>query len=89
MKIALDECIEMMGKDLVKKYKESCCSAYGTKENGMFSYCLGLEMEDTPDTEDSFRLMGGETPMDYYAFVIVDPQTGKVTRDYENSTLPD
>ena len=82
MKIALNECVDMIGKDIVKKHKDLCSCSCGIKENGMFSYCLGM------DTKRASFVIGKETPMEYYAFVFVDPKTGNVTRDYKNSTLP-
>ena len=82
MSIALNECIEMIGKDLVEAHKERCCCSCGTKEDGMFYYCLGMDTQETP------YVMGKETPMEFYAFAIVNPQTGDVTRDYQNSKLP-
>lgn len=82
MKIALNECVAMIGKSLVDSHKELCCATCSTTEEGLFSYCLGMdtELKDVP--------MGDETPMQYYAFVIVDPKTGKATRDYKRSILP-
>lgn len=82
MKIALNECVQMLGENLVMKHKELCCCSCGTSSDGMFKYNLGM------DTKQSTYKMGNETPMEFYAFVIVDPKTGKVTRDYENSILP-
>lgn len=82
MKIALNECIDMIGEELVNSHKELCCASYCTTEEGLFSYCLGM------DTELKKLPMGDETPMEFYAFVIIDPETGKITRDYNNSILP-
>lgn len=82
MKIALNECVQMLGENLVMKHKELCCCSCGTSSDGMFKYNLGM------DTKQITYKMGNETPMEFYAFVIVDPKTGKVTRDYENSILP-
>ena len=83
MKIALDECVEMIGKELVYKHKDLCCSTYGMSYEGMFEYNLGM---DTKETEEF--IIGSNTPMEYYAFVVVNPLTGEVTRDYESSILP-
>ena len=82
IKIALSECVEMLGKDLVDKHKEKCCGAYRMTDSGLFSYALGL---DTKNIDFTF---GKETPMEFYACVIVDPKTGKITRDYKKSVLP-
>lgn len=81
-KIALDECINMIGENFVMKHKEFCCASYGIMSDGLFHYNLGM---DTRQREWQF---GGETPMEFYAFVVVNPKTGQVTRDYDNSTLP-
>ena len=83
MKIAMDECIAMIGKELVEKHKDLCCCACSITENKNLSFCLGMDTEKKP------FVMGDETPMEFYAFVIVDPQTGKVTRNYHNSILPE
>lgn len=82
MKIALNECVNMLGRDLVMQHKDLCCCACGMSNAGMFEYNLGMDIEEKP------YKMGDETPMDFYAFVVVDPKTGKVTRDYKNSILP-
>lgn len=81
-KIALEECVEMIGKELVDKHKELCCCAYGTTEDGLFDYSLGM------DTEEKEYGLGDETPMKYNAYVSVDPSDGKVTRNYKHSILP-
>lgn len=82
MEIALDACINMLGKSLVMENKEFCCCTCGTKDDGLFYYSLGM------DTKEKEFVIGGETPMQYYAFVVVDPESGKVTKDYKSSTLP-
>lgn len=85
IKIARDACVDMLGKDLVYAHKEQCCSCYGMTDSGVFEYNLGM---DTEESEPAKILMGVETPMEYYAFVRVDPETGEVTKDYKSSTLP-
>lgn len=82
MKLALNECVQMLGEDLVMKHKELCCCSCGISSDGMFRYNLGMDTKKRP------YKMGDETPMEFYAFVIVDPKTGEVTRDYNSSTLP-
>lgn len=82
MKLALNECVQMLGEDLVMKHKELCCCSCAISSDGMFKYNLGM------DTKQFTYKMGDETPMEFYAFVIVNPETGKVTRDYESSILP-
>lgn len=83
--IAKEECVEMLGKDLVYSYKDLCCPFYGYTDSGLFQYGIGM---DTKQCELTSILIGKETKMEYYAIVTVDPETGEVTRDYENSTLP-
>ncbi|MCI6018606.1 MAG: hypothetical protein MRZ59_07135 [Clostridiales bacterium] len=82
MKIALDECVDMLGKEFVEQHKHLCCCTYGLSHEGKFLYNLGM------DTEEIDVPMGDETPMKFYAYVVVDPINGKVTRDYKNSILP-
>lgn len=82
MKLALNECVQMLGEELVMKHKELCCCSCGISSDGMFRYSLGM------DTKQNTYKMGDETPMEFYAFVIVNPKTGTVTRDYEKSILP-
>ena len=82
MEIALNECVQMLGKELVMQHKDLCCCSCGTSSDGLFRYNLGMDTTERP------YKMGDETPMEFYAFVIVDPETGKVTRDYLNSILP-
>lgn len=81
-KIALNDCVAMLGKDLVEKHKDLCCCSYTILEDGTLSYCLGMDTKEQP------YKMGDETPMEFNAFVIVDPKSGTVTRDYNKSTLP-
>ncbi len=81
-KKALNECINMIGEDLVSKHKDLCCVTYGIRNNKILEYSLGL------DTEVSEYKPGGETPMKYYAMIEMDIDTGEITRDYENSVLP-
>ena len=82
IKIALSECVNMIGKELVATHKDLCCGSYRTTEEGLFSYVLGM------DTKGGNYSLGKETPMQFYATVIVDPKTGNLTRDYKNSVLP-
>ena len=82
LKRGLDECIEMLGRDLVYSHKELCCDFYGYTPEGMIDYGLGMDTKEVP------FVWGDETPMEYYAFVTIDPKTGSITREYEKSTLP-
>ena len=50
--------------------------------DGLFHYSLGVDIK-----ERAYK-MGDETPFEYVAFVVVDPKTGEVTRDYKESFLP-
>lgn len=83
-KIARDACIDMLGKDLVYMHKDLCCDFHsvGVADDGLFHYGLGMDTKETP------FVFGSEDPMEYYAFVVVNPNTGAVTRDYEKSILP-
>lgn len=82
MKAALNECVSMLGEDLVEKHKDLCCSSCNILDNGSLAYSLGMDTKEKP------YQMGKETAMEYYAFVVVNPETGGVMRDYEKSTLP-
>ena len=79
---ALVDCVDMLGEELVAQHKDLCCASYGFQNNGVFSYCLGM------DTTQNILPIGDETPMQYYAFVTVDPESGTVTRDLNKSVLP-
>ena len=83
--IAKEECVEMLGKDFVYSYKDLCCPFYGYTDSGLFQYGIGMDIKQHEITS---ILIGEETKMEYYAIVTVDPEAGDVTRDYENSTLP-
>ena len=83
MELALNECIDMLGKDLVMKHKDLCCCTCGMYSDGMFRYNLGMDTKETKAYK-----MGDETPMQFYAFVIVNPKTGEVIREYDKSVLP-
>jgi hypothetical protein len=82
MEIALTECVQMLGEELVMQHKDMCCCSCGNTEDGMFAYNLGMDTRKRP------YKMGDETPMEFYAFVIVNPKTGSVARDYNKSVLP-
>ena len=80
-KIALNECVNMIGENLVMKHKEFCCASYGMFSDGLFHYNLGM------DTKEREWVFGGETPMEFYAFVTVNPGTGVVICDYGSCML--
>ena len=82
MQLALQECMQMLGEELVMKHKELCCCSCGISSDGLFNYNLGM------DTKQRAYKMGDETPMEYYAFVTINPKTGEIFRDYKNSILP-
>lgn len=82
IKIALPECVAMLGENLVNKHKDLCCGSYRITEEGLFSYILGM------DTKKGSFSMGSETPIEFCAAVVVDPKTGNVTRDVKASKLP-
>lgn len=85
-KIALDACVEMMGADFVEPRKNLSGCCYGFSDDGMFDYSLGMDEKERKSEKGV--LVIGNTPMDYYAFVKVNPNTGEVTRNYEDSVLP-
>ena len=82
IKIALPACVDMIGKELVEEYKDNCGCCYGFGFDGMFKYSLLMQ------TKPIVYKMGDETPFEYAAHVIVNPETGQVKRDYNNSRLP-
>ncbi len=81
--LALNECIKIMGEDFVSVYKDKCAVYYGYTDDNQFKYTLCI---DTKEGE-SFTI-GANTPFDYYARVLINAETGEVTRDYKNSILP-
>ena len=82
IKLALAECVEMLGEKLVVKHKHLCCCTYGMASKELFKYSLGLDTKEKPLS------FGGETPMEFHAHVVVNSKTGEVKRDYKNSVLP-
>lgn len=84
MKVAFKSCVDMMGYDFVRERKDLILSCYGYRDN-LFNYTL-LVNEKEPKFEKKITI--DETPFDYHATVYVDVNTGEVTRDYENSILP-
>ena len=92
--LARDECIQMIGYDLVMEHKDLCCACAGMEDDGLFHYNLGVSLEESETEKMRKRgeikgLLIRETPMDYYAFVVVNPETGEVIREYDISTLPE
>ncbi|WP_317394691.1 hypothetical protein [Faecalicoccus pleomorphus] len=81
-KIALDECVQMLGEQLVMKNKNLCCDSFELNDNN-FSYALCLDL-----TAVGGRLLENENPMKYIACVNVDPVKGTVQRDLDQSRLP-
>ena len=81
-KIALSACIEMIGEALVMQHKDLCCCTCGMMSDGLFHYSLGVDIK-----ERAYK-MGDEIPFEYVAFVVVNPESGEVTRDYKGSFLP-
>ena len=82
MEMALKECVAMLGEDVVMSHKDLCCCTCGMDDDGLFVYNLGLDTSETPLS------IGKETPMEFYAFVTINPKTGEVKRDYKKSVLP-
>lgn len=81
-KIALDECVQMLGEQLVMSNKNLCCDSFELNDNN-FSYALCLDL-----TAVGGRLLENENPMKYIACVNVDPVKGTVQRDLDQSRLP-
>ena len=44
-KIALPECVEMLGKDFVYQRKNLCCDCWGFNDDGLFEYTLLVPKE--------------------------------------------
>ncbi len=49
-KIGINACIDKLGRDFVRKYKDSCVYAYGESEDGV--YCF-VGVNDNPDCYDN------------------------------------
>ncbi len=49
-KMGINACINKLGRDFVLKYKDSCVSAYGGSEDGV--YCF-IGVDDNPDCYDN------------------------------------
>lgn len=87
-RIARDECVDMLGEELVYPRKDLCCASFGIFDDGLFHYSLGMDLEE-PEPEPFDGLKIDEIPMDYCACVTVNPKTGEVTRLYDISRLPE
>lgn len=90
-KIALPECVEMLGKDFVYQRKNLCCDCWGFNDD-LFEYTLLVpkETREKPISPNDRKICIDDSHFfDYFAQVIVDPQTGNVERDYERSKLTD
>lgn len=80
--IGKKECIKMLGFYNMSQYSEYCCDFYGWNED-YYEYGIGMdEHENTKET------IGGECPFKYRAMVRINPNSGEVIRDLENSILP-
>ena len=91
-KIAVPECVEMLGKDFVYQRKNLCCDCWGSNDDGLFEYTLLVpkETREKPISPNDRKICIDDSHFfDYFAQVIVDPQTGNVERDYERSKLTD
>ena len=84
-KLGLNECVDMIGRDLVMAHKDLCLDMW-TWKNGMFHYGLGMSLEEREYPPHAILM--SNTPMDFYAWTIIDPESGRVVRNYEDSTLP-
>lgn len=85
-KIGLTECEAMFGGDFLRKHSDLALAFYGMQD-GLFRYGIGLDTKEAIPKDDNVIVIG-ETPMEYYAIVFIDPITGAVKRDMINSILP-
>ncbi len=77
----------MYGEDFVRTNIKNGVFGYGLDDDrNVISCVLGLST-DAYLSKFTYH-MGDETPNEFVAFVNIDPETGEVTRDYENSRLP-
>ena len=83
IKIGKEECIAMLGKENVEKHRDLCCLFHGMDDD-RFTVGIGMDTKGKTDVGITF----GNTKMEYYAIVKIDPKDGTVYRDMENSILP-
>lgn len=87
MEIGERESKAMYSKEFLQKYRKNGVFGYGLDDDrNVISCVLGLST-DAYLSKFEYH-MGGETPNEFVAVVNIDPETGAVTRDYENSRLP-
>lgn len=85
--IGKKECKAMYGEQAFQKYRKNGGFFYGLDDNRTVISC-GFGTSSDEYLSGFEYHMGGETPDEFIAFVNIDPETGAVTRDYENSRLP-
>lgn len=86
-KIGTVACIDKLGREFVKKYRDTACSAYGDEEDHAFCF-VGIDTE--PDTPwDGGPLILDDAPDRRFPFSAscnVEYETGSVT--FLECTLP-
>lgn len=81
-KLAQPICIDMLGRDFFEKHIDLCMPCWGYQFFGddyIYTYAILANEEENPKEYDKF---------DYFARVLVDDETGEVTKDLEHSRLP-
>ncbi|MEZ3487296.1 MAG: hypothetical protein K1W22_12105 [Lachnospiraceae bacterium] len=78
-KIGIHACIDKLGRDFVRKYRETSCSAYGDMED--FAYCfVGVSNIADDLTNPSIVLSSApEAQFPYIASCNVEYADGKIT----------
>lgn len=86
IQIGKKECIDMLGLHNVEKYIDLCCLFHSNSMDDEF-LTVGIGMDTNERMQDT-GIVFGNTKMNYYAIVKIDPNDGTVYRDLENSILP-
>ncbi|MEG0156702.1 MAG: hypothetical protein RR626_00360 [Anaerovoracaceae bacterium] len=84
-KIGRENLRDMLGLELTTHplFDSAVCYSKEVTEEPYYM-CAGATNKPLPEYK-----MGDETPYEYRAIVYIDTTTGEVTRDYENSCLPE
>lgn len=75
-----------------RAFPHSFSTSYGYENDGLFSYALlstGMAPEEEARTLPPGTLMGGETPMPFCAYVLINPTTGEIKEVPEYTRLPE
>lgn len=72
-KIGFNRCVDMIGREFVKKYKETACAWYETSGNEI---SVGVGVTDEAFSSKIVRL--SEKPYKYRAIVAVNRNTGVI-----------